>query len=383
MKIQQPTLPIQSLRNAGKVLLALAAVLLSVTSCRNDDSTPDQPVRVTTQPSDPGQTLLSLFTRYRFVALGELHYNQEIWDLVDDLVRQPGFADRVSTVGFEGGNSAYQDLMDRYVNGEAVTEAEIKKVWRNNTQNTTTFDAPVYLRFLNRIRDLNQRLPAAKKVRVLLMDPPIDWQTVKSRADRDKFALQRQDNMEKVIEAEVYQQNKTLLYVAGPVHIDRNQSNPLIKNPLVRLEAKYPGTTFSATTYSGFGLNEQRLGEVEAQFAAWPKPGIALLKDTWVGELEGGINSRIKNADGTITNPYPGLKMQDIHDAILFLGNRSQLTLSDPSKGVCTGKPEDQAWIDELLRRQEVIETPPFLRKTKEDLCKPYPLHYFDQDIYK
>lgn len=48
-------------------------------------------------------------------------------------VDRPRLAGLVNDVVIEGGNSLYQDVMDRFVSGQLVDNAQLRAVWRNTT----------------------------------------------------------------------------------------------------------------------------------------------------------------------------------------------------------------------------------------------------------
>ncbi|MFD2569278.1 hypothetical protein ACFSUS_01450 [Spirosoma soli] len=364
-------------------LIVSAVLPVCLTSCEpKQDPAPDAVV-VSTKPVDAAKGIVSLFDQYQVVALSELHYNQEIWDIVEAVLDNSRFQSTVQNIALEGGNARYQPLMDRYTNGESVTEAQIKQVWRNNTQVNTTYDAPVYLRMINHVRRINQSRATGQKLRVILLDPAIDWSSIKGETDYFPFLLDREPSMARVIEKEVYVNNQKILFIAGGPHVERNLPTAPVKSALTQLEEKHPKTTFNVAFYSGFGLDQQQLPQVEGLFSGWSKPAIALLEGTPQGELAAGINTAAKGPDGQLIDLYPGLKLKQLFNAIIFAGKRGELSTSSPSLGVCTGKPEDEAWKQELLQRQQLVNVPPPLRTTAEDMCKPLPVRYFDQSIFK
>jgi hypothetical protein len=73
--------------------------------------------------------------------------------------------------------------MDRLVRGDDVPNELLRRVWQDTTQLFTTFDIPIYEQFFRAVRVLNAALPRSRQLRVLLGDPPMDWDRVTS-ADR-------------------------------------------------------------------------------------------------------------------------------------------------------------------------------------------------------
>jgi hypothetical protein len=111
------------------------------------------------------------------VALGEAHWLQQEADLFSKLLQHPNFARTVQTIVVEFGNAQYQNVIDRFVAGEVVPDAELRWVWRNVGGAGQAFESPIYARFFHTVRAINQSLPSDQHLRILLGDPPVDWQS--------------------------------------------------------------------------------------------------------------------------------------------------------------------------------------------------------------
>src|ERR1700750_495257 len=72
------------------------------------------------EPKPAIPALLKAFDEYSVVALGESHWSRPAGEFYLSLVRTPGFSDHVNAVVLECGNSRYQSILDRYMNGEDV-----------------------------------------------------------------------------------------------------------------------------------------------------------------------------------------------------------------------------------------------------------------------
>jgi hypothetical protein len=94
------------------------------------------------------------------------------------LIRDPRFTATVNDIVVEWGNARYQDRLDRFVRGENIPDKSLRQVWQDTAQPTTVWDAPIYEEFFAAVRAVNASLPALRKLRVLLGDPPIDWDKV-------------------------------------------------------------------------------------------------------------------------------------------------------------------------------------------------------------
>jgi len=118
------------------------------------------------------RTLVAAFDRVDVVALGEAHERKVDSDLRIALVRHPDFARRVRSIAIECGSTSEQPTLDRYINGENVSRAQLERVWKTTTQAANGFcDHAVYTDFLAAVRDVNSNLPADARIRVLGGDP--------------------------------------------------------------------------------------------------------------------------------------------------------------------------------------------------------------------
>jgi hypothetical protein len=126
------------------------------------------------------------------VALTDAHGNEQAAAFLLSLVRDPRFAATVNDVVMECGNARYQDVIDRFVNGEDVPDESLRRVWQDTTQPSAACDVPIYEAFYRAVRALNASLPRERRLRVLLGDPPVDWDAVRTRDDHFKWIEMRE-----------------------------------------------------------------------------------------------------------------------------------------------------------------------------------------------
>src|SRR5262249_37062571 len=115
------------------------------------------------------------------------------------------------------------------------------------------------------------------------------------------------------------------------------------------LEESYPGSMFVIAPHRGFGSLRPELADLtaklEAGMAAWPKPTLVVIKDTWLGALETtAIVPPLIGPDRRPRDPFASLTFGDMVDAYLYLGPRDALTRSNPSPETL----KDQAYVNEL-----------------------------------
>jgi hypothetical protein len=301
------------------------------------------------KPSNAVKAIVKAFDTRKLVALGETHGMQQEADFIALLIRHPEFSIKVNDIVVEFGNALYQDVIDRYVAGKEVAPAELRQVWRNTTQ-LLVWNSPIYEKFFANVRALNQTLPASRRLRVLLGDPPIDWNKVQTREEIQSFGDQRDQHYAKVVEDEVLAKGRKALLIAGTGHFTRQGDNSM-DHAGVLIEKGRPKSLFVILTHSGF---LERAEELEPRLATWPKPSLVLLKGTWLGGLDASLSMReVTSRDGgkCIYNPYTGTLLEDTVDAFLYLGSGNSLTRSLPPPDHY----KDEAYVTELKRRHKLM----------------------------
>jgi len=186
------------------------------------------------------RTLISAFDQTDIVALGETHGRFRVdSDLRIALVRHPDFAKRIRSIVIECGSTTEQSTLDRYVRGENVPRAQLERVWKATVETTNGFcDAPEYPDFLASVRDVNSRLPADARIRVLGGHPG-------PGANRSIGAT-----VVSVLKEPVLQERGKALAIFGAAHFYRTLPKDFLSGMgsdvgLARsLEVSFPGRTF-------------------------------------------------------------------------------------------------------------------------------------------
>ena len=118
-------------------------------------------------PIEPIAGILEMFKTHDVVALSEgSHGNEQGHAFRLALIRDPRFSATVNDIVVEFGNALYQDVIDRFVQGEQVAYEDLRKVWQDTTQRGTVWDRPIYEAFYRAVRDVNATLPIARRLRV-------------------------------------------------------------------------------------------------------------------------------------------------------------------------------------------------------------------------
>lgn len=313
-------------------------------------------------PLDPVETIIRAFEHKPIVAMAEAHSLEEEHDLIVRLIREPRFVDAASTIVVEWANALYQDSIDRYVAGEDEPKARVARAWRNTGFSPLApWDAPVYAHFFDVVRDVNLKRAVDRRIRVVAADPPIDWNATRQEIEATKQRYPRDAHFFSVIDREVLAPNRKALLIFGGGHLYRHWWNPFATGPtppnlIDLLEQKARGSVFVIMVHAFV----ERDAELESRFKQWKAPAMAQLSGTWLGLRSTDplmqISAERGFPDGTVArakvNAYVGLKLQDLADAYLYLGDMESLTASVPTPAFFTANPD---YVEELRRRFRLI----------------------------
>ena len=175
-------------------------------------------------PLDAIPAILDAFRSFRVVSFPGGHTDgNETQALLRALVADPRFAATVNDIVVEFGSSRYQDVMDRYIRGEDVPESAVQRAWLDAVQPGIALDNQNTAGVFPAVREANAKRPAAEKTRVLLGDPPIDWENVRSKADYRKWEIQRDSYPADLVRRLVLAHNRRALIVWANGHLMRQE----------------------------------------------------------------------------------------------------------------------------------------------------------------
>jgi hypothetical protein len=333
-------------------------------------------------PLNPITAILEAFQTHSIVALGDgAHGNEQSHAFRLSLVRDPKFAATVNDIVVECGNARYQDLMDRFVRGDDVPEASLRQVWRNTTTPTTLWDLPIREEFFRAVRTVNASLPKERQLRVLLGDPPIDWDSVHAKDDYEKWLALRDTYPAELIKREVLAKKRRALVIYGDMHFQRRNlmSNYDMQDPLaygiVNLLEGTDGIKVF-TIWANTDANAD-LDTLQSNVALWPVPSLAIVQGTTLGEADFTFYypfavPRLAVRDGKpdFSAPVPrdqwrSLRMENQFDAVLYLGPRSSMTTSRLSPTICN----DADYVRTRLTRMALAGLPQSESDRLKQLC--------------
>jgi hypothetical protein len=305
------------------------------------DTGPPDPKGGNPKPEDAQRAILAAFDKYDVVAgLGVT--NKETDDLILALIRNPAFAAKVNDIAVECSNSLYQPVLDRYIAGEDVPLSAVRPVWRNTTQGSCGFSA-FYEELFPLVRRINAMLPPDRRLRMLAIDPPIDWSRITKPEDARPFS-DRDQSIAAVMERDVLAKHRKALLLIGLGHVRHGT-----RTAVGRYEARYPHATFVIADYHGFGEGTPlaRFNNVlEQRMASWPVPSLVPLPGSWLADLP----CTYFDGDmlGGTCRGYPGV------DALLYVGPRDLLLYEPVPAGIVL----DTAYMSEARRRAAVTGNP-------------------------
>jgi hypothetical protein len=249
--------------------------------------------------------IVSLLGERPLVGFCELHRSAAQHRFLRTLILDPRFGGVADAVVVEFGNARHQALVDRFVAGERVPPEELERAWRETTQRTA-WETPDYRRFFATVQSANRLLPASRRLRVLLGDPPIDWATIRSEADLDQWYGMRSRHFAAVVERQILARDRRALLIAGGFHLFRGVPH----NETALLERRRP-ECIHVVAVEG---EAAPLDDPPGRLAHWPVPALARLACTWLGELP------LPLAGEQERNDAGGVRLAQAADAYLHLG---------------------------------------------------------------
>jgi hypothetical protein len=273
------------------------------------------------------RALIGVFDRADILALGEDHGRQRDSDLRIALVRHSDFAKKVRSIVVEFASTTEQATLDRYIQGENVSRAQLERVWKTTTQAMNgVWDAPIYADFFAAVRDVNAKLPAESRIRVFGGDPgPGD------NRSRETAALA-------VLKEQVLQKGGKALVIYGAAHFYRAAPADYLASQgqdvgLVRmLDADYPGRTYVVIPLGGppdrlppgIAMRDPDYTKFDRAIATTIRPVLLSLKELPFRELraEEFLGAKLLTCRGGCRSVFKDsvLTLGEIADACVYFG---------------------------------------------------------------
>ena len=308
-------------------------------------------------PLEAIPAILDAFRSYRVVSFPGGHTGgNEVQALLRALVKEPRFAATVNDIVVEFGSSRYQDLMDRFIRGEDVPQSALQRAWLEAVQGGTALDNDNTALFFSAVREANATVPAERRIRVLLGDPPIDWENIRSGSDYRKWVVQRDTYPADLVRREVLAHGRRALIVWANGHLlhqeiltNYDMTHWQAQTIVSLIEAQGGAPVFTVRA-------EGSLSEWQPDAASWKPMSLALVRGTIMGaadfsEFENPSQRyRIRGDDDFVPIPrdqWVKRPLEDIVDAVLYVGPASGRTSAAISRTLCA----DPAYIKMRLDR--------------------------------
>jgi hypothetical protein len=310
-------------------------------------------------PTDAIGGIVAAFATHAIVALPDAHGNQQSHGFLLSLIRDPRFIRTVNDIVVEFGNARYQDLADRFVRGEEVPYESLRLVWRNHTQPSISADFTHHEEFFKAVKAVNAAAPAGRTLRVLLGDPPIDWDAIRNKDEHFKWIEMRDAHPAAILQTEVIARGHRALLVYGTGHLQR-------KNVLSNFEMNdwRAQTIVSLVERAGPTRVFAIAGVDGRHVAGWKAPALVLIHGTALGALDAseyfGWRGRFAAREGKLVaipqEEWRTLRADEQFDALLFLGVPPAAAGDEPlSPGLCT----EPGYVEMRLKRIALAGLPP------------------------
>jgi hypothetical protein len=327
--------------------------------------------------------IFQAFQTYPLVGIRDAHGWAQQEDFYSAVLRDPRFAREVGNIVLETGNAAYQDVVDRYVNGESVPYTELRKVWADTIGFSPTVFSIGFINIYATIRSINMNLPADQRIKVWLGDPPADWSRIKTKQDMKAPGDQRESYPAELITREILAKNKEALVIYGFDHLRLGLFSDK-QNLLARISAIHPGAFFIVSPYIGYATSDCAAA-FERNIHNWPTPalitafrGSSLEKDMARPGCgpEPRPSSMTESQFDQLMRDYTGLTS----DALLYLGPREQQVCSPASPDIYL----DLDFRSELDRRRRIRSNKPVTGFTaRENTATPKPFWPTGQCLFQ
>lgn len=329
--------------------IALAMLLLVPLSIRGN-------AQSQVKPSEPITGILEAFKTRQIVGIPDAHRNTATHAFLLSLIRDPRFPTVVDDVVVECGNALHQDVADRFVRGEDVPYETLRKIWLDTTQAQPGCDTPQPEETLRTVRAVNTSLRRELQIRVLLGDPPIRWEEVKTKADHLKWIAMREIFPADVVQREVLAKHRRALLVYGVGHLWR-------KNPQANFESAGLAASLVSLVEETHGTRVFNVGlafDLEKErpdVASWRAPSLVVLRGTDMGAAPVPYDGpRVSVQTGRIV-PVPrdqwrSMRMEDQYDALLYLGPRASWSYAMVSPVLCA----DPTYVEMRTGRMALAE---------------------------
>ncbi len=318
--------------------------------------------------------VFAAFATHPLVGIGEWHGLAQEIDFYAALIRDPRFAREVGNVVLETGSVSQQAVVDRYVNGDSVPYAELRRVWSDQVGWIPTVTYIGSINVYSALRAVNLALRPEQRIKVWLGEPPIDWSLVRSKNDWEPLMKERDTHPADLIAREILAKGKKALVIYGAAHLGLFGADKYF-NLRAQIDAKQPGAWFMVVPYVGY-LEKPCTARFERDKRTWREPALAQVTGALkkrllpagcsIVDLPPNANEKQRKSWEAFNNSFAGLTA----DALLYLGPRARLTRSPTRPDLYL----DEDFRREIDRRNRIMTGGPLTEFTeKENIASSRP----------
>ena len=175
---------------------------------------------------DPQEFVLDVIEKHRVAIMGEVHHRPRYWAFDAALVRAPEFASRVGVIYMELPSND-QPLVDRFLAADKYDPQPIIEMLRDMM--TMGWPDQPMLDFFRTVWEVNQKLPAPERLRIVLADMARPWKEMLRRGDWRKYEVDRDLCMAENILRDLSDHaadKRNVLFIAGYRHANLNLTQP-------------------------------------------------------------------------------------------------------------------------------------------------------------
>ena len=326
-------------------------------------------------PRDAVTAILDAFRTHTVVALPDAHGSEKAHAFLLSLIRDPRFAATVNDIVVEFGSARYQDVIDRFVRGDEVPYEMLRRVWQDTTQPSAANDRPHAEAVFRAVRAVNAGRPRDRQVRVLLGDPPIDWERIQTKAEHFKWIEMRDMYPAALIQLEVIAKQRRALVVYGVAHLQRRNVHSNFdmdewpaQTIVSLLERASPTRVFTIVAVDA----SEKFTARQRDIPAWPAPSLATIRGTALGAADAADyfswGTRFAIREGKMVSvpraEWRAMRAEDQFDAVLYLG-ASPDAEAQWSPALCA----DAAYLAMRFKRIALADLPPIETERLKQFC--------------
>ncbi len=214
-------------RGLFSTLLALTIPVLAGSPTSQKQSAASVPTHcVDEATAATADSLAVRFDDHQFVFIGSTHGDVKIEEFLMCLVSRTAFTQRVTDILAEQVSSGHQSLIDRYILAlDSISDDSLTSIWFDTDAPTLWTTLPQVRRFVQVLRDVNNTLQPAQRIRLVGGNEGIDWSKVKAPEDLARYPYKTNLVPHILVEHLARTPGNRTLVVYGDCHIHWNGNN--------------------------------------------------------------------------------------------------------------------------------------------------------------